>query len=661
MGKRTPHRLPWWMSSMVVLMFIKMISKQVVSQSSDHRNYTLIRNFCRPYNVWNGDDYLSNLNSSLSSLRIQLSDPQVYTAFAHAASNSEYVYSFALCMEYLSTSECLACFDTAVIQTKSCGMADGGHVVYDNCSIRIDAFVAKRYEKSDELLLNDDASPFGVCGNEAATEPTQSFVQNIEELLSDILVATPKTSTFYVASTRQVSTDNTTVYAIAQCVTQISHNICQTCLNRAYKSLHDCLPNTEGTVTDALCFVRYSETPFFHNNQTTNILPFLSKGSSRKTGMIAGISSGVGILLVMLAFWLWYRQRKKSKNGGGNKIMIRFYKLTTSTLNNVILIEEAGLQGSQGYRYQDLRSGTHNFDDEHIIGKGGFGEVFKAVIDDKNIVAVKRLHVGYGFAKSEFDNEVKLISNIQHRNLVRQLGWCIKGPELLLVLEYMEQGSLDKFLWGEKKGNLNWEKRFDIIFGIAKGIAHLHNECHVKIIHRDIKSNNILLDDDFQPKIADFGLARFHGEDQSHISTQVAGTLGYMAPEYAKRGHLSEKVDTYSFGIVALEVISGRRCTDENFNGPDTSHLLAHAWKLYETLMHIELIDETLGEEDYNKVNVLKTIEIALMCTQSPPSLRPTMSEVVLMLSKGQSLDPGQLIKPTFIDYRKVIHIVANR
>ncbi|KAI7746120.1 hypothetical protein M8C21_022933 [Ambrosia artemisiifolia] len=281
----------------------------------------------------------------------------------------------------------------------------------------------------------------------------------------------------------------------------------------------------------------------------------------------------------------------------------------------------------------------------------------QAIIDDGNVVAVKRLHVGYARAKSEFENEVMLISNVQHRNLVRQLGWCIEGSELLLVLEYIPQGSVDNFLWGEKKGTLNWQKRFDIIFGVARGLAHLHNEFHVKIIHRDIKLNNILVDDDFQPKICDFGLARLQPEDQTNVSTKLAGTLGYMAPEYATTGHLSEKVDTYSFGIVVLEIISGRRCTDEHFSGPDTSHLLEHAWQLYEKDMHVELIDQDLGIEEHHKANVLKTIEIALMCTQSPASLRPTMQEVVSMLSSGLSLGPRTLIKPSFINFRRVIHI----
>ncbi|KAI7730889.1 hypothetical protein M8C21_013640, partial [Ambrosia artemisiifolia] len=485
-----------------------------------------------------------------------------------------------------------------------------------------------------DVILDDEARPIGVCSNESTSQPTETFNQVVENLLSDIRYATPRTSNYYAASTTQVPIRNTTVYAIAQCAKNVSQDICRGCLSTAYNNLLRCFPNKDGRAIDLFCFMRYSETPFFERNQSTNIKSFLSDGSSSISAMIAGVSSVAVLGLLILSFWLCYRKMKKTK-----------------TVEEV----EYGLQSDKRYTYHKLRLATNDFGDEYRIGKGGFGEVFKAILDDENVVAVKRLHVGYDRAKLEFENEVRLISNVQHRNLVRQLGWCIEGPELLLVLEYIPNGSLDNVLWGERKGTLNWEKRSEIIFGVARGLSHLHNESHVKIIHRDIKLNNILLDDDFQPKICDFGLARLHPEDQTHISTKLAGTLGYMAPEYATIGHLSEKVDTYSFGIVILEIISGRRCTDQNFSGPDTSHLLEHAWQLYESGMHMELVDQELGIKEHHKANVMKTIEIALMCTQSLASLRPNMAEVVLMLSSGLTLESRKLVKPTFMDTRRVI------
>ncbi|KAK1407706.1 hypothetical protein QVD17_39330 [Tagetes erecta] len=624
--KNTSLWISSWISPMVVVMFL-MMSKHAASQSGGTNN-ALLRKYCRTYKSANGESYLRNVNIIFSSLRSQLSDPQAYYAYAQTKNSGEFVYAFALCREYLSTSQCLACFDSAVNETKLCGIAGGGNIIFDDCSIRYDNFAVDNSGK----ISDDDALPGQVCSNVSTFHPTTTFNQVVKNLLSDIRDATPRTSNFYVAFTRQVSIENTTVYAIAQCVKNVSKAICKGCLNTAYNDIESCLPNNEGSTIDFYCFMRYSNTPFFQSNKITNIKPFLSEGMLSNSALIIGVSSATGIVMLILALWLWYRKTKKTMTS-----------------------EKDALQSDNNYRFEQLRLATHDFGDEHRIGKGGFGEVFKAIINDDKVVAVKRLHIGYGRARSEFENEVRIISNVQHRNLVRQLGWCIEGSMLLLVLEYIPQGSLDNFLWGKKRGTLNWEKRYFLIFGIARGLAHLHNEFHVKIIHRDIKLNNILVDDDFQPKICDFGLARLLPEDQTHVSTRLVGTLGYMAPEYATTGHLSEKVDTYSFGIVILEIISGRRCTDKHFSGLDTSYLLEHAWQLYEKGMHIELIDETLGIEEDHKANVMKTIEIALMCTRSPASLRPTMSEVVLMLSSGLSLAPGKLIKPSFIDSRRVI------
>uniref|UniRef100_A0A453DRU2 Protein kinase domain-containing protein n=1 Tax=Aegilops tauschii subsp. strangulata TaxID=200361 RepID=A0A453DRU2_AEGTS len=201
---------------------------------------------------------------------------------------------------------------------------------------------------------------------------------------------------------------------------------------------------------------------------------------------------------------------------------------------------------------------------------------------------------------------------------------------------------------GERRGTLNWKQRFNIIVGMARGLAYLHQEFHVCIIHRDIKSSNVLLDDDFQPKIADFGLARLLPDDHSHLSTRFAGTLGYTAPEYAIHGQLSEKVDTYSFGIVILEIISGRKINDTRVEA-ETQYLLESAWKLYENENVIKLVDGSLDHEEYMPEEVKRIIEIALLCTQSVVASRPTMSEVVVLLLSRNSPEIMPT-RPTFID-----------
>ncbi|KAJ9564613.1 hypothetical protein OSB04_000579 [Centaurea solstitialis] len=614
MSTRSHHWLSWWpMATMVLLLFILKQGNSQLNTTNTTGNI-VIRSFCDRVDAMSPSDFFRNLNTTFATLRRQLSTDGVHFARAQNLGQADSVYGTAQCRQYLSTSQCIACIDVGVSTLARCTTGNGAYAILDDCFLRYQNY--GDYYNDPTIIEDVGRTAVGVCSDQSSSEPT-TFNKFMEAFLSDIRIATPRTSDFYVSSTRKSPIGNATLYAIAHCVENTTRRICQNCLNTAYNNLYGCLPHTEGKAIDLGCFMRYSETPFFKENQTTNIIPFLKEGSSRKVGLPVAVSVCIGVFLLILVISIWYTLRKRSKSDGEDAME---------------------LQEAVNYSYKDIQLATSNFSEECRIGRGGFGEVYKAIIEEKHVVAVKKLLVRDGRARIEFDNEVKMMSSVRHRNLVRVLGWSSEGPQLLLVMEYMPKGSLDKYLWGEKKGSLNWKQRCDIIFGIARGLAHLHHEFHVKIIHRDIKSANILLDDDFQPKIADFGLARFQLEDQSHVSTKFAGTLGYTAPEYATHGHLSEKVDTYSFGIVALEIISGRRCNDINSQRPDMYYLLEDAWNLYENNMHLKLVDESLDLEDCEAEGVKKIIEIGLTCTQLRVGLRPTMSEVVLLLSNGRSL-----------------------
>jgi serine/threonine protein kinase len=379
--------------------------------------------------------------------------------------------------------------------------------------------------------------------------------------------------------------------------------------------------------------MRYSDRPFFPANATVDLAVYLHSGKSRRKGaIIGGIVGGVAFLfLVGLLTFILIRRSRRIKPRRGD------------------ILGATELQGPTSFYYHDLKAATHSFSEKSKLGEGGFGDVYKGLLKNGKTVAVKRLIVmETSRAKADFESEVKLISNVHHRNLVRLLGCSRKGSEFLLVYEYMANGSLDKFLFGERRGTLNWKQRFNIIVGMARGLAYLHQEFHVCIIHRGIKSSNVLLDDEFQPKIADFGLARLLPDDHSHLSTKFAGTLGYTAPEYAIHGQLSEKVDTYSFGVVVLEILSGRKSNDTRLE-PETQYLLERAWKLYESDNLMGLVDQSLDPEEYKPEEVKRIMEIALLCTQSTVAARPMMSEVVvLLLTKN---DPElQPTRPTFID-----------
>ncbi|XP_023730744.1 probable LRR receptor-like serine/threonine-protein kinase At1g07650 isoform X2 [Lactuca sativa] len=284
------------------------------------------------------------------------------------------------------------------------------------------------------------------------------------------------------------------------------------------------------------------------------------------------------------------------------------------------------------FTYRQIKAATDNFADSNKLGEGGFGSVYKGTLLDGTLIAVKQLSSKSKQGNREFVNEIGMIAGIQHPNVVRLHGCCVERKQLLLVYEYMENNSLAHALFEQYnyKLEIEWPTRQRICVGIAKGLAFLHEESVLRMVHRDIKATNILLDADLTPKISDFGLARLDEEENTHITNRVAGTIGYMAPEYALWGFLTYKVDVYSFGVLALEIVTGKdnmRYTPHE----DCFCLLDWAVVLKQNGSLIDLVDPRLGF-DFNKKEAVRMIEIALLCTNESPTLRPIMSEVVNML-----------------------------
>ncbi|KAK1401899.1 Cysteine-rich receptor-like protein kinase 2 [Heracleum sosnowskyi] len=573
-------------------------------------------------------DFLNNFNYTFGDIRTQLSrNSSIH--FATAVQMN--VYGMVQCRNYLSSADCVACLDVAWTQIRrNCPSGDGGHVIFEGCFLRYEA----RNFFTQSILVTFESSA-GVCSASKSKYDAVTFTPVVEGLITDLVAATPKINGFFAATTRPVLNGGATatVYAVAQCIETISRKDCQSCLTIGYNNIQSCPPASEASSADAGCFLRYSDVSFFADKSVINITPYLKEGKrnlSSKKAIMWGVVCSVCLLLLIFAVILWYQLVRKPN---------------VTERGDILGIDK--LQGPVIYNFKDLKSATRSFGEDSKIGEGGFGDVYKGIMKNGDIVAVKKLSVTTSKAKTDFESEVKLISNVNHRNIIRLLGCSGRGSKLLLVFEYMANGSLDKFLYGEKLGSLSWKQRIDVILGIARGLAYLHEQFHSCIIHRDIKSSNILLDDDFQPKIADFGLARLICDDQSHLSTKFAGTLGYTAPEYAIHGQLTEKVDTYSFGVVVLEIVGGKRCTSL-ITEPVTVSLLEQAWNLYENDMHSDFVDENLDPKEYNVDNVKKIIEIALMCTQSPTSVRPTMSEVVVLLTNDRSIEQKPAGKPIF-------------
>ncbi|KAK1408516.1 hypothetical protein QVD17_40359 [Tagetes erecta] len=303
------------------------------------------------------------------------------------------------------------------------------------------------------------------------------------------------------------------------------------------------------------------------------------------------------------------------------------------------------------FSFSIVSQSTASFSLSNKLGEGGFGIVYKGVLEGKEI-AVKRLSMTSKQGLDEFKNEVICISKLQHRNLVKLLGCSIEGDEKLLIYEYMPNKSLDMLLFDKTQSKvLDWTKRFHIIEGIARGLLYLHQDSRLRIIHRDLKASNILLDLDMNPKISDFGIARSFGGNETQANTErVVGTYGYMSPEYALDGLFSTKSDVFSYGVLVLEIVSGNR----NRGFVHTKHdnnLIGHAWRMHDEGRSMELTDSTLDEPS-DPSKVLRSIEVGLLCVQESPEDRPDMSSVVRMLSGEGALQKPK--KPAFFTERNL-------
>jgi serine/threonine protein kinase len=394
-------------------------------------------------------------------------------------------------------------------------------------------------------------------------------------------------------------------------------------------------PESNGAVTCAFSVPVYSQV-----------------GSSSKghQGLVFGLTGAGVALFVMcslLGLYVWFDRKRMRKR-----------KLETFQFD--FDPEEQGSRrrlrpntGSIWYKIQELEKATDNFSSKNFIGRGGFGLVFKGTLADGSVVAVKKVLESDFQGDAEFCNEVEIISNLKHRNLLPLRGCCVvdenekcatdKGSQRYLVYDYMPNGNLEDHLFVSKdpqKANksLTWPLRKNIILDVAKGLAYLHYGVKPAIYHRDIKATNILLDEDMRARVADFGLAKQSREGQSHLTTRVAGTHGYLAPEYALYGQLTEKSDVYSFGVVVLEIMCGRKALDLSSSGSPRAFLITDwAWSLVKSGKIDEALDASLLKDDNNASANPKSIMeryllVGILCSHVMVALRPTISDALKMM-----------------------------
>ncbi|KAK1260444.1 putative LRR receptor-like serine/threonine-protein kinase [Acorus gramineus] len=300
--------------------------------------------------------------------------------------------------------------------------------------------------------------------------------------------------------------------------------------------------------------------------------------------------------------------------------------------------EFSGVLNVRTYSYKELKHATDDFSQHNKIGEGGFGFVYKGRLKDGTIVAIKVLAAESRQGVREFLTEINVISDIEHENLVKLYGCCVEGHHRILVYNYLENNSLAQTLLDGGRSGLqfDWRTRSKIGIGVARGLAFLHEEVQPHIVHRDIKASNILLDRNLNPKISDFGLAKLLPPNMTHVSTRVAGTIGYLAPEYALRGQLTRKADIYSFGVLLLEIVSGR-CNTNTRLPIEEQYLLERTWCLHERNELVLLVDSSLNGE-FDAEEACRFLKIGLLCTQDSPKLRPSMSTIMRYLTGEKSI-----------------------
>lgn len=310
--------------------------------------------------------------------------------------------------------------------------------------------------------------------------------------------------------------------------------------------------------------------------------------------------------------------------------------------------------GDQEFRlfsYNELKAATTGFKSSNKIGQGGFGSVFKGRLKDGSVVAIKVLSIERESMRGEreFVSELTALSGARHENLVRLLGCCVDGASRYLVYDYMENNSISHTFLGRDidRSSFSWTQRRDISLGIARGLAYLHEEITPHIVHRDIKARNILLDRNFVPKVADFGLARLFRDDSSYISTRVAGTLGYLSPEYAISGHLTRKSDVYSYGVLLLEIVSGRSVVAFDMERGE-QFLVDKAWEMYNADELVQLVDPEI-KGDFSEEEAVRFMKIGLLCVQEKSKLRPRMSSVIKMLKNEVKIGHSRISQPGFV------------
>ncbi|KAI7750078.1 hypothetical protein M8C21_019102, partial [Ambrosia artemisiifolia] len=471
------------------------------------------------------------------------------------------VNSIALCRGDVNLDVCQSCLNDSIVKLRQeCPNQKDAMGYYDYCMVKY----------SNQIILGTTGTRFYYRGNPQNTTDVDGFNDALGPLLRKL-----RGEAAAGGPLKKFASDNTsgpgfsTIYGLAQCTPDLSEQQCNNCLENIINTIPLYLhAKRGGRVLQSGCNFRYETYRFV--NQSARVIPPSppvlqpmpppspsipppgKNNNSTRTMIIVTSIVIVIVIIIITSLCIVMRFRKKRK------------QITPPTTSESIQTEttmDIGTVESLQFRFSVVKAATNNFSNENELGRGGFGSVYKGMLEGGSQIAVKRLARDSGQGDLEFKNEVLLVARLQHRNLVRLLGFSIEGSERLLIYEFIPNASLDQIIFDPTKRTiLDWEKRYNIIKGIAKGLLYLHEDSRLRIIHRDMKASNVLLDLQMTPKIADFGLARlFKTEETQSNTSRIAGTLGYMAPEYAMHGQFSVKSDVFSFGVILLEMVTGEK------------------------------------------------------------------------------------------------------
>ncbi|XP_010931363.1 cysteine-rich receptor-like protein kinase 15 [Elaeis guineensis] len=589
----------------------------------------------------------STFQAKLNLLLSSLSSAAIPTGFANDTEGQPpyQVYGLALCRGDVSPAECTSCLNTSTKEIiKRCPNGMSSAIWYEGCLLR--------YSDQNFFSTADTSFNYELVGG-LASDP-ELFKKLLGQMMDNLITTAANVSTEMFATGVAKYTNSSTLYGLVQCTRDLPHDECYRCLQDFVGIIPECCNGRSGArVYGFSCYLRYELFPFFNPSRATAWLPPTdapvspspdsepksspttkaasggNAGSAIKIVVVIAITIAV-VVLLLSAICIYLRRKKLARKPSYDEA-----EKETRSAESLI------------FDLETLRTVTNNFSDANKLGQGGFGPVYKGILSDEQEVAVKRLSVSSRQGLKELRNEVDLVAKLQHRNLVRLLGYCLEEQEKLLVYEYLPNGSLDKFLFDPtRQKRLEWGVRCRIIKGIGRGLLYLHEDSRLRIVHRDLKASNILLDGDMNPKISDFGLAKHFVMDETHESNcTAAGTCGYRAPEYVKRGHLSTKLDVFSYGVLVLEIVTGRR--NSGFEGSGRAiDLPSYVWERWNKGKAPQVIDQSLVDR-CKLQEVLRCIHIGLLCVQADPEKRPNMASVVLMLGTNSVTLPTPSV-PSF-------------